>query len=166
MQPPDGPPICTALNFLSFLMPPPISKITFLMGSPMGTSTRPPLLILPARANTLVPLLFSVPRAAKASPPLAMMKGRWQSLYVVDICGFTPGAFLCGKGGLSMGIASSPQGDAMRAVSSPQTKAPAPALMRNQRRNRFQIFLPSSLFLGCSMAISRREMARGYSALT
>jgi len=41
----------------------------------MGTSTMPPLLILPARAKTLVPLLFSVPRAAKAEAPLRIIQG-------------------------------------------------------------------------------------------
>ena len=39
----------------------------------MGTSIRPVLSTRPARANTLVPLLFSVPMAANHSPPLRMM---------------------------------------------------------------------------------------------
>jgi hypothetical protein len=36
-------------------------------GVPIGTSIRPVLLILPASANTLVPLLFSVPMPANQS---------------------------------------------------------------------------------------------------
>jgi mRNA-degrading endonuclease toxin of MazEF toxin-antitoxin module len=44
---------------------------------PMGTSTRPVLLILPPRANTLVPLLFSVPMLANQSAPFRMI---WATL--------------------------------------------------------------------------------------
>ena len=64
MQPPEGPPICTALSFLPSLMPPQMSKMTLRIEMPIGTSTRPPRLILPAMAKTLVPLLLAVPRAA------------------------------------------------------------------------------------------------------
>ena len=39
----------------------------------MGTSTRPVLTTRPARANTLVPLLVSVPMPAYQSPPLRMI---------------------------------------------------------------------------------------------
>jgi hypothetical protein len=39
-------------------------------GVPIGTSMRPVLLILPARAKTLVPLLFSVPMPANHAAPL------------------------------------------------------------------------------------------------
>ena len=74
-QPPDGPPVCTALNFLPFLMPPPISKITSRSVVPIGTSIRPTLLTLPARAKTLVPLLFSVPIEENHSAPRRMMGG-------------------------------------------------------------------------------------------
>ena len=42
MQPPDGPPICTALNLRPSLMPPPILKTRSLMGMPIGTSASPP----------------------------------------------------------------------------------------------------------------------------
>ena len=75
MQPPEGPPICTALNFLPPWMPPPMSKMTSRRLMPMGTSTMPPRLILPARAKTLVPLLFSVPIFAYSAPPMRMMCG-------------------------------------------------------------------------------------------
>ena len=75
MQPPDGPPICTALNFLPSLMPPQTSKTISRIVMPIGTSTRPPRLTLPAMAKTFVPLLFSVPRAAKAAAPLRTIQG-------------------------------------------------------------------------------------------
>src|SRR5512143_1987941 len=62
MQPPEGPPVWTALNFLSgFSMPPPMSKIISRSVIPMGTSMSPVFLILPVRAKTFVPFDFSVP---------------------------------------------------------------------------------------------------------
>ena len=52
---------------------------------PIGTSTRPVLTTLPARAKTLVPLLFSVPMPANQSPPLRMIGGDvGEGLDVVD----------------------------------------------------------------------------------
>ncbi len=56
MQPPEGPPVWAALNFLPFGMPPPISSTISRRVVPMGISTRPVLWILPPRAKTLVPL--------------------------------------------------------------------------------------------------------------
>ena len=41
----------------------------------MGISTRPVLFTAPARAKTLVPLLFSVPNCAYHSAPLVMITG-------------------------------------------------------------------------------------------
>ena len=56
-HPPEGPPVCTALNFLPFGTPPPMSKMISRSVIPMGTSTRPVLLTLPTRENIFVPLL-------------------------------------------------------------------------------------------------------------
>ena len=75
MQPPEGPPVWTALNSLSAGMPPPRSKIIWRRVVPMGTSTRPVLFTLPTREKTLVPLLFSVPMAAYHSAPVVMIAG-------------------------------------------------------------------------------------------
>ncbi|OQB35380.1 MAG: hypothetical protein BWY09_02329 [Candidatus Hydrogenedentes bacterium ADurb.Bin179] len=75
MQPPDGPPLCTALNCLSSWMPPPMVKMMSRRVMPIGTSIRPVLFTLPVRQNTLLPLLFSVPMAAYQSLPLRMMNG-------------------------------------------------------------------------------------------
>src|SRR4030042_4494408 len=47
IQPPDGPPVCTALNFLFCKIPPPISTTLSRKVIPMGTSTRPVFLPLP-----------------------------------------------------------------------------------------------------------------------
>ena len=51
----------------------------------MGISTRPVRLTLPTRANTLVPLLPSVPTEAKASPPCPQDDGDIsQGLHIVQ----------------------------------------------------------------------------------
>src|SRR3974377_502907 len=75
MQPPEGPPVWTALILPPSGAPPPISSTISLKEVPIGTSTSPVLRILPARAKTFVPLLFSVPIAANQSGPLRMMTG-------------------------------------------------------------------------------------------
>src|ERR1700758_5254675 len=75
MQPPDGPPVWTALNFLPSGIPPPISNRIWRSVMPIGTSIRPVFLIFPASAKTLVPLLFAVPMPANHSPPLRMIGG-------------------------------------------------------------------------------------------
>ena len=75
MQPPDGPPICTALNFFPFGTPPPMSSMISRIVIPIGTSMSPARSILPASANTFVPLLFSVPNAANASAPWRTIHG-------------------------------------------------------------------------------------------
>jgi hypothetical protein len=75
MHPPEGPPICTALNGRPEIVPPPISLTTSLMVIPMGTSTSPPRLTFPARAKTFVPVEAAVPYALKASAPFRMIHG-------------------------------------------------------------------------------------------
>ena len=73
MHPPEGPPVWAALNFRPSGMPPPISKMISRRVMPIGTSTSPVRAILPARAKTFVPLLFSVPIEAYQAPPLRMI---------------------------------------------------------------------------------------------
>src|SRR3990172_4947277 len=127
MQPPEGPPICTALNFRLPLMPPPMSKMMVLSGVPMGTSTRPMLFSAPERANTFVPLLFSVPRLANQSAPLRMMGGTLAKVStLLSTDGRCQRPFTAGNGGFGLGMPRLPSMDAMSAVSSPQTNAPAP----------------------------------------
>ena len=85
MQPPDGPPVCTALIVPPSAIPPPISSTICRSVVPIGTSTRPVFPILPARAKTLVPLLFAVPMPANQSAPLRMIGGDvGEGLDVVD----------------------------------------------------------------------------------
>ena len=74
-QPPEGPPICTALNFLLSLMPPPISKMISLRLIPIGTSIRPVFLTLPVRTNALVPGLCGVPIRLYQFAPFLMIIG-------------------------------------------------------------------------------------------
>src|SRR4030042_1666281 len=73
IQPPEGPPVCAALNFFLFGTPPPTSKISSLRVIPIGTSTSPVLFTFPAKAKTLVPLLVSVPIPAYHSGPLSII---------------------------------------------------------------------------------------------
>src|SRR5688572_28365621 len=73
MQPPDGPPVCRALNCLLSGMPPPISKIISRRVMPIGTSIRPVLRTRPDSAKTLVPLLRSVPIFVYHSLPCLRM---------------------------------------------------------------------------------------------
>ena len=85
MQPPEGPPVWTALILPPSGAPPPMFSTIWRSGVPMGTSIRPVLVILPASANTLVPLLFSVPIDANQSAPLRMIAGHvGKRLDVVD----------------------------------------------------------------------------------
>ena len=97
---------------------------------PIGTSTRPPFLILPASANTLVPLEASVPNLPNAAPPLKIIQGTFASVSTLLMSvGFCQKPFAAGNGGFRRGIPLSPSRDAISAVSSPHTNAPAPALM-------------------------------------
>src|SRR4051794_41550482 len=73
MQPPDGPPVWTALKLRPSGTPPPISKTISRRVIPIGTSIRLVFLTWPVRANTLVPLLFSVPTLANESAPSRMI---------------------------------------------------------------------------------------------
>src|SRR4030043_47673 len=74
-HPPEGPPICTALNALPLGIPPPISKTTSLMVTPMGTSTKPVLFTLPANEKIFVPLLFSVPTCRYHAALFLILRG-------------------------------------------------------------------------------------------
>ncbi len=76
---------------------------------PMGTSIRPPRRILPARAKTLVPLLFSVPKAAKARGAVAEDPGNEGERFdVVDQRGLVPEPHSAGYGGRRRGMPRRP----------------------------------------------------------
>ena len=147
MQPPDGPPVCTALILPPSGAPPPISSTICRSVVPIGTSTRPVLRILPASAKTFVPLLFSVPIAANQSAPVADdRRDVGEGLDVVDQRRDCPrGPPRPGYGGRGRGVPRWPSIEAISAVSSPQTNAPAPIRRSIRKLNGdSKIWLPSS----------------------
>src|SRR5690349_19362781 len=100
MQPPDGPPVCTALIVPPSGAPPPISSTILRSVVPIGTSIRPVFRILPASAKTFVPLLFSVPIPANQAAPLRMMEGTFAKVSTLLISVGQPQRPLsAGKGG-------------------------------------------------------------------
>jgi len=74
-QPPNGPPVCTALNGLPLGMPPPTSKMISPSEMPIGTSIRPVLLILPVSAKMAVPGDFSGPMLLNQAAPCSRIWG-------------------------------------------------------------------------------------------
>jgi len=101
---------------------------------PIGISIRPPRRTLPARAKTLVPLLCAVPRAANCSGPWRIIHGTTASVSTLLMsvgCPHKPAS--AGNGGRKRGIPRRPSMDAISAVSSPHTNAPAPSNTDNLR---------------------------------
>src|SRR4030042_2653884 len=100
MQPPEGPPIWMALNFLPPGMPPPMSKIIWPNGVLSGTSMRPELFILPTRQKVLVPLHWSEPALLHHCAPWWMMRGTFDQLSTLfRVVGLSNNPLLAGKGG-------------------------------------------------------------------
>ncbi len=133
---------------------------------PIGTSIRPELLTFPARAKVFVPLLVSVPYCVYHSAPFRRINGRLPSVSTFwMIVGLPQSPQTAGNGGRGRGIPRRPSIEAISAVSSPQTNAPAPRLMVRSKENpepsMFSPRRPSSR--SRSIATSRRRMARGYS---
>ena len=94
---------------------------------PIGTSIRPECLTLPVSAKTFVPLEVAVPILPNHSPPLRMMTGMLASVSTLLMTvGLPQSPLTAGKGGRGRGVPRWPSMEASRAVSSPQTKAPAP----------------------------------------
>src|ERR1035441_5633620 len=94
---------------------------------PMGISTRPVLAIFPVRAKTLVPLLLSVPMLEYHCGPLRRMGAILAKVSTLLMrVGQPHRPETAGYGGRGRGWPRSPSMEAIRAVSSPQTNAPAP----------------------------------------
>src|SRR5512136_1963226 len=124
-HPPEGRPVCTALNSLT--SPPPISKMTLRNVVPRGTSIKPVRLTLPTRLKVLVPLELSVPYWEYHAGPLRRMLGRVPRVStLLIIVGLPQSPDNAGKGGRVRGMPLLPSMLPIRAVSSPHTKAPAP----------------------------------------
>ena len=167
MHPPEGPPVWTALRALSPDIPPPISYTICLRVMPKGTSTRPVRLTLPTKAKVLVPLLSSVPHRANHSALFLNIRdteARVSTLFIT--VGFPQRPDVAGKGGLGLGIPLLPSIDAISAVSSPQTKAPAPSFTLAWKLNpEPKMSSPSSPYPRiCPMAVLILSRAKGYSA--
>src|SRR4051812_11920306 len=95
---------------------------------PRGISTRPVLLTLPTSEKTLVPALFVLPVSLNQAGPLVTMGAMlYQVSTLLMLVGMPQRPFCAGKGGRGRGRPAKPSSDEIRAVSSPQTKAPAPS---------------------------------------
>ena len=111
-------------------MPPPISNTISRRVVPIGTSIRPVLLTSPVSAKVFVPFEVSVPICENQSAPLRRITGTLAKVSTLLInVGLPNRPLFAGNGGFGLGIPRSPSIDAIRAVSSPQTNAPAPSLI-------------------------------------
>src|SRR4030043_2068215 len=113
---------------------------------PMGTSTKPVLLILPTREKTLVPLLNWVPILPNQTAPLSIITGIVaQVSTLLILVGFPQSPDSTGYGGLCLGSGGRPSIEPMSEVSSPQKKAPAPCLIEiSKLKSVSNIFSPTS----------------------
>src|SRR5580698_3137210 len=116
-----------------------------LMGVPKGISTKPLLCTLPTSEKTFVPELLALPVSVNHAGPLVMMG---ETLYQVStllmLLGLPHRPFCAGKGGRGRGRPASPSSDAISAVSSPHTNAPAPSTRSTSKLNpRPRILFPS-----------------------
>ena len=135
---------------------------------PNGTSMSPVRRTLPTRAKVLVPFEASVPWDAYHSAPPPMMAGSVASVSTLSmIVGRPHRPETAGYGGRVRGMPRRPSMLAIRAVSSPQTKAPAPSLsvMSNEKSEPRMCSPSRPSLLMAAMAERRRRTASGYSAL-
>ena len=94
---------------------------------PIGTSIIPVLTTSPAKAKTFVPVAFGNPKPAYHCPPLRTILGILAKVSTLLIMvGRLKSPSWNGKGGFCFGSPLLPSIEARSAVSSPQTKAPAP----------------------------------------
>src|SRR4030067_3299595 len=127
MQPPEGPPVCTALIRFPSCCPPPISKMISLSVIPMGTSTNPVFLTFPTREKIFVPLLFSVPIEENHLLPFSMINGTLaQVSTLLRFVGFPQRPFSTMWICLLLGSPTLPSIEEINAVDCPQTKVPHP----------------------------------------
>ena len=93
----------------------------------MGTSMRPVFTTLPVSAKALVPGLVLVPMERYQSTPLRMMRGTLAKVSTLfSTVGSAQRPCSMVRGGLTRGMPRLPSMEAVRALPSPQTKAPAP----------------------------------------
>ena len=88
------------------------------------------LFTFPPKAKTLVPLDVSVPMLEYHSAPFRIIWGMFAYVSTLFInVGFPHKPEFAGNGGFKRGWPRLPSIDSSNAVSSPQTKAPAPSLI-------------------------------------
>ncbi len=168
-QAPEGPPICTALKLAPPRIPPPTSKIISRRVVPMGTSMRPVFSMFPVRAKALVPGLFSGPIPLYQAAPFCSISGTLAKVSTLfKTVGFSNRPCSTVRGGFTRGMPRLPSIEAVRALPSPHTKAPAPRLICSRKEKPLpRMFSPSR---PCSsawaMAMRSRSTAMGYSART
>src|SRR5947199_10341697 len=99
-----------------------------LSDGPRGISTSPVFFTLPTREKTLVPELFGLPTPVNQGPPSMTMGAMlYQVSTLLMLVGLLQRPLWAGNGGRGRGRPACPSREAMRAVSSPQTTAPAPS---------------------------------------
>src|ERR1043165_1945368 len=97
-------------------------------GVPSGISTRPVFFTFPTSEKTLVPELFGLPVSLNhAGPRITMGAMLYQVSTLLMLVGLPHSPFGGGNGGRGRGLPATPSSEAINAVSSPQTKAPAPS---------------------------------------
>ena len=169
IHPPDGPPVCTALNALSFSIPPPISYIILRKVTPIGTSTNPVFLTFPTKAKIFVPLLFLVPSVLyHSTPPVKIMGTLAHVSTLFKTVGLSQSPCSVAWMYLTLGTPGNPSIERIKAEDSPHTKAPPPLhISMSKSKLDPKMFLPNKPHSRAfSIAISNLLTARGYSFLT
>ncbi|MBA7713043.1 hypothetical protein ES703_122041 [subsurface metagenome] len=169
ITPPEGPPVWTALNFFPPGIPPPISKMTSLSVIPIGTSTSPVLFTLPTREKIFVPLLPSVPMPANHSEPLLIIKGTVAQVSTLfRLLGFSQTPLTAVRIYFGLGSPTLPSMAVIKALDSPDTKAPAPrCTLTSKSKPEPRMFVPRRpCSCACSRATERFFTAIGYSCRT
>ncbi len=99
-------------------------------GVPNGISTRPVFFTFPTSEKTLVPGLLALPVSVNQAAPLETIGATlYQVSTLLMLVGLPYRPLLAGNGGRVRGRPEWPSSEAMSAVSSPQTKAPAPSMV-------------------------------------
>ena len=97
---------------------------------PIGISTSPELLTLPVSAITIVPEASSVPIEENHCAPFSKILGMKANVFTLFMfVGLFHNPETAGYGGRGLGVPRCPINEAINAVSSPQTKAPAPFII-------------------------------------
>ena len=113
---------------------------------PIGTSTSPVLRDLAGEREDLGALALSEPMPANHSPPLRMIGAMLAKVSTLLISvGLPHRPLTAGYGGRGLGVPRLPSIEAISAVSSPQTNAPAPRRISTSKlKGVLQMLLPSS----------------------